>query len=297
MAVAFASRVVPTGAALQASQAPGAPLPARGPRASQPHFPLHSLYMQIGRHNSRLVQLRKAVRSGTLTSDGLLPIEGPILLEEAYRSGVDVVDVFVRQDDSTVPSTEGTVYDVPPDLFKTIQATEHSQGVVATVRLPRFTLEDVLKASPALVVILARLQDPGNVGTIIRVSESFGATGCIALRDTASLHNGKVIRASTGSIFRLPHVAGVTLPEAVEACRSGSISLVGTSPAAAETIENWDWERPTALLVGNEGGGLNDEELGYCDTVLRIPQKASVESLNSAIATAVLLYEAFKQRR
>jgi TrmH family RNA methyltransferase len=252
--------------------------------------------MQIGKHNPKLVELRKAIRQGTLTSDGLLPVEGPILLEEAQRSGIEIVDVFVREDTRSFPFTQCAVHEVPADVFKTIQDTKHSQGVIATVRLPRFNLRDVLNISPALVVILARLQDPGNVGTILRVSESFGATACIGLRDTTSFHNSKVIRASAGSIFRLPHIGGVPLQETAQALRSNNISIVGSAPAASTTIEKWNWRRPSALLVGNEGGGLNDEELGYCNTVLRIPHKAGVESLNSAIATAVILYEALKQR-
>jgi len=252
--------------------------------------------MPIGKHNPKLVELRKAIRNGTLTSDGLLPVEGPILLEEARRSGIEIRDVFIREDRRPFPFSPGTVHEVPADVFKTLHDTGHSQGVIATVLLPTFNLSEVLDTSPALIVILARLQDPGNVGTILRVSESFGATGCIALAGTASFHNSKVVRASAGSIFRLPHIGGIVLREAVRALRSNNISIVGSSPAAGATIESWDWRQPAALLVGNEGSGLNDEELGYCDTVLRVPQKAGVESLNSAIATSVILYEALKQR-
>ena len=253
--------------------------------------------MDIGKHNRKLVELRKAVRNGALTSDGLLPIEGPILLEEAYRSGIEIADVFVRTG-ATMPRVEAAgIHTLSPDVFKTIQDTEHSQGLVATVRPHPFKMGDVLAAEPALVVILGRLQDPGNVGTIIRISESFGATGCIGVRGSASFTNSKVVRASAGSIFRLPHVGGVPLKEAVDALRSKRIAIVGAAPAADISIEKWDWRRSAAVLVGNEGGGLSREELEYCDTVLCIPHKATVESLNSAIAAAVTLYEASKQRR
>ena len=114
---------------------------------------------------------------------------------------------------------------------------------------------------------------------------------------TAAFYNSKVVRASAGSIFRLPHVSGVGLEEAVEALRSKQISILGTVPTAATTIEQWDWRKPVAVFVGNEGSGLSEEELGHCDTVLRIPHGRAVESLNSAIATAVILYEASRQRR
>ena len=253
--------------------------------------------MEIGKHSRKLVELRKAIRQGTLTSEGLLPVEGPILLEEAHRSGIEIVELFVRAGTAISAAKPNALYEVPADVFKTIQDTERSQGVIATVRPRQFRLSEVLSTSPALLVILGRLQDPGNVGTILRVSESFGATGSIALSGTATFYNSKVVRASAGSIFRLPHVSGVGLEEAVEALRSKQISILGTAPTAATTIEQWDWRKPVAVFVGNEGSGLSEEELGHCDTVLRIPHGRAVESLNSAIATAVILYEAWKQRR
>jgi TrmH family RNA methyltransferase len=252
--------------------------------------------MQIGKNNPKLSELRKAIRHGTLTTDGLLPIESPILLDEAIRSGIEVVDVFVRSG-TGITQTQGSVYELSTDLFKSLQATEHSQGVIATVRPPRFSWDDMFAASPALIVVLCRLQDPGNTGTILRVGEAFGATACLALRDSASFYNGKVLRASAGSLFRVPHMMGLDMHFTAEALRSKNISIVGTSPRATATVETWDWRKPIALLVGNEGVGLNEEELRHCDAVLRIPHNTSVESLNSAIATAVMLYEASKQRR
>jgi TrmH family RNA methyltransferase len=253
--------------------------------------------MQIGKHSRKLVQLRKALRQGTLTPAGLLPIEGPTLLEEALRSRIDVVEVFVRTGTDLPGVVSNQVHEVPPEIFKTIQGTEHSQGVIATVRPPRFNLMELLSASPALVVVLGRLQDPGNVGTILRISEGFGATGCVAIHGTVSFYNSKVVRASAGSLFRLPHAGGIDAREFAGLLKAKNIRLVGTSPVSESSIEKWDWRAPTAVLIGNEGSGLNAEELGYCDTVLRIPHSPAVESLNSAIATAVILYEASKRRR
>ena len=251
--------------------------------------------MQLGKHSRKLVDLRKAMRQGMLTVDGLLPVEGSILIGEAARSGIEIVDVFVREGTAVPSVMPDAVYEVPPDLFKTIQDTEHSQGVIATVRPHEFTTGDVLSGSPALVVVLARLQDPGNAGTILRVAESFGATGCIALRGTVGFYNSKAVRASAGSVFRIPHVS-MTAADMARALKSRGIAIVGTSPTAEATIENRDWQQPAGVLIGNEGSGLNSEELELCDTVLRVPHKGTVESLNSAIAAAVILYEASKQR-
>ena len=196
-----------------------------------------------------------------------------------------------------MPSVQShAVHEVSAEIFKTIQDTEHSQGIIATVRPRHYTLGDVFGTSPELLIVLGRLQDPGNVGKILRIGESFGATGCIALRGIASFHNSKVVRASTGSIFRLPHVGPETLDDTIRALRSRNVPLVGTSPTAPDTIEQWDWRKPVAVFVGNEGRGLSSREFEQCDTVLRIPHKTTVESLNSAIVMAVILYEASKQR-
>jgi len=254
---------------------------------------------QIGKHSRKLAQLRKAFRHGTLLPDGLLPIEGKILLEEAQRSRIEIVDLFVRNGIPVPKTASGQirVEEVPAAVFRTIQETEQSQGIVATVRPRQFSLADILSRTPALIVVLCRLQDPGNVGTILRVSEAFGATGCVSLSGTASIYNSKVVRASAGSLFRLPHFGGAELQETIAALQSKNIRIIGTSPTSASSIETWDWRTPTAILIGNEGSGLNPKELGYCDTVLRIPHNPTVESLNSALATAVILYEASKQRR
>jgi TrmH family RNA methyltransferase len=253
--------------------------------------------MQVGKHSRKLIELRKAIRQGELTSEGLLPIEGPILVEEAQKSRIEIVDLFVREGVRPPNVDCRTLHEVPRDAFVSIQATEHSQGVIATVRPSEFTLDETVEGAPALIVVLARLQDPGNVGTILRISEAFGATGCIALRGTASFYNSKVVRATAGSLFRLPHVQAVDLTDLVSALKQRSVRIVGTAPSSESSIEKWNWSVPVAVMIGNEGAGLSPDELKVCDTVLRIPHSSSVESLNSAISAAVILYEASNQRR
>jgi TrmH family RNA methyltransferase len=251
----------------------------------------------IGKHNPRIADIRKAIDRGTLTSDGLLPVEGPKLIQEAMRSGLELTTLFLRDGVTfgEAPSAV-TAYALEPAVFKGIQSTEHSQGVIALVRPRACTLNDVLGKSPAPIVVLAGLQDPGNVGTILRIAESFGAAGCIGLSGTASVHNSKVVRASAGSVFRIPHVWNVAWSDAISTLKSAGIALLGTSPHAKETILDWDWKKPSAILLGNEGAGLSDEQSSACNQVLRIPQEGSVESLNSAIAGAVTLYESYRQR-
>jgi TrmH family RNA methyltransferase len=253
--------------------------------------------LSLGKHNPKLIDIRKALDQGTLTREGLLPVEGPRLLDEAQRSGLAIVSVFRRRG-TNIPEISSTVpvYDVDPAVFKSIQGTEASQGVIALVRPRNYSLPDVVTGTAPLIVLLARLQDPGNVGTILRVAESFGAAGCIATAETAGVLNSKAVRASAGSVFRLPHVWDVELKQTIGVLKKSKVHVVGTSPSAVDTIDWWDWRKPSAILVGNEGQGLSDEEVRVCDALLRIPHRPTVESLNSAIAVSVILYEAYKQR-
>ncbi len=253
--------------------------------------------LSLGKHNPKLIEVRKAIRHATLTADGLLVAEGPKLIEEARRSGLEVVTVFKRRGaEAPGVSARTAVYELDPAVFKTIQSTETSQGVVALVRPRRYDFRDVLSAARPLIVVLSRLQDPGNAGTIIRVAESFGATACLATLGAAGVFNPKTLRASAGSVFRLPYVWDLDARELFRALKASNIRVVGTAPGGDLTIAEWDWHRPSAIVIGNEGGGLTSEEIRGCDAVVRIPHQATVESLNSAIAAAVILYEASKQR-
>jgi TrmH family RNA methyltransferase len=116
------------------------------------------------------------------------------------------------------------------------------------------------------------------------------------VKGTASLYNPKVVRASAGSIFRLPHVWDLEFETVVERLNRAQIALIGTSPYGSQSITDWDWTSPAAVLIGNEGAGLSNQQVKACSALLKIPQQPQVESLNSAIAAAVILYEAFRSR-
>ena len=253
--------------------------------------------ISIGKHNPRLADIRKAIDRGGLTNDRLLPIEGPKLVQEAITSGLEIAALFLREDVTFSAAPHGIpAYALEPAVFKSIQSTEHSQGVIALVRPRTWKLRDVLAGSPSPIAVLVGLQDPGNVGTILRVAESFGAAGCLGVSGTASVHNAKVVRASAGSVFRMPHVWDLEWRDVVSSMKSSGIGLIGTSPHATKSIASWDWTQAAALLIGNEGAGLTAEQERECTAVLRIPQRAPVESLNSAIAASVILCESYRQR-
>jgi TrmH family RNA methyltransferase len=253
--------------------------------------------ISIGKHNPRLADIRKAIQRGALTSDGLLPIEGPTLVQEAHASGLSIHALFVREGTpiEDLPQTS-SVYSLDSSVFKGIQDTEHSQGVIALVQPRKWSLGDVLEGLPSPVVVLGGLQDPGNVGTIFRVAESFGASGCLGLSGTVAVHNSKVSRASAGSVFRLPHAWNLELDVVAGALKARNVPLIGTSPHAMDSITSWDWSLPAAVLIGNEGAGLSREQTAACTTMLRVPHEPQSESLNSAIAAAVVLYEAYRKR-
>jgi len=182
---------------------------------------------------------------------------------------------------------------VTEDVFQSATLTEHPQGIAALVEALQFTVEAMLKGVP-LVVIAAGLQDPGNLGTLVRSAEAFGATGMILLPGTVSLWNAKTLRASSGSAFRLP-VVSLSAEDAFATLRAHGVRIFAA--VARDGNSEADLRGPTALLVGNEGSGLPDAWIAQADARVTIPLPGAVESLNAAIAGSVLLYESMRQRK
>ncbi|MHB1675286.1 MAG: TrmH family RNA methyltransferase [Acidobacteriaceae bacterium] len=251
------------------------------------------------RQNARLKDLRLRQLHPGIGADRLIAIEGDHLIEEAERSGLRFDTVFLREDriagrNHAFPS-DVKVLTVATDAFDHACSTESPQGIAALVEAPYWTLDSLLAAEQPRLVILAGLQDPGNVGAIIRTAEAFDASGILLTPGSVSPWNQKALRASAGSSFRLPivslrdalllrHLAEKQIP--VYACIAGA----GTS------IFEADLRGPMAVVIGNEGAGISDEILPFCQGSLHVPCPGKVESLNAAIAASVLLYEASRQR-
>src|SRR4051812_36445652 len=235
--------------------------------------------------NPLVKDVRRAVARAGLTRDGLVIAETFHLLEEAIRSGRDVPVVLAGASvEHRIPRFGGKLLVLPDPLLASISATESSQGVIALVRPPEWTLDDLLVGTPLLVALDA-VQDPGNAGTIVRSAEAFGATGAIFLPGSVSPYNPKTLRASAGSLFRLPHVLG-PLPPAVP--------WYAADGKATRGLTTIDWTAPSGLIVGNEAHGLSAASRATA-TPVSIPT-TGVESLNAAVAAGVLLYEASRQR-
>ncbi len=238
--------------------------------------------------NPVLKKIRKALALGGLTDDGLAVAEGPHLVEEAIRSGLRI-ERILESEEAADFGFDGVDF-VSPRIFREIKGTEHSQGILALVQAPVWKLEETVSEEPAaLVVVLDAIQDPGNAGTIIRSAEAFGATGVVLLKGCVHPWNPKCLRASTGSLFRLPVVYGVSALEPLE-----SLNWYAAAGESESTINVVDFTPGSVLFVGNEGAGLSPAWMSLCQTV-RIPT-AGVESLNAAVAASVILYEASRQR-
>jgi len=273
------------------------------------------------RENRWLKEFRMALRGGLPTASGSVGVEGARLVEEALESGCVVEAVLFSETGErhrerlahliARGETSFPVLKTTDRLFEGIADTEHPQGVAALVVPRKVELEDLFvtargECSP-LIVVLAGVQDPGNVGTILRTGAAFGATGGVTSATgqsgTASPFSPKAIRASAGAALHLPVVAGAALGILLTQFKLNGIQTVATcvhdGTAGHESVAPWeiDWCQPIALLVGNEGAGLPEEVVHGADARIQIPMERRVESLNAAAAAAVLFYEAYRQRR
>jgi len=253
------------------------------------------------KQNARLKELRRALRSPD-RNGGVIGIEGPHLIEEALRAGLEFRCVFAGdgfqhwlQSLPLPPDAETLV--MPKGILISTFVTETPQAVAALVDPPVWTLADLFGSTPAaLVIVLASLQDPGNLGTILRSAEAFGASGVVALPGTVSPWNQKAMRASAGSVFRLPVIqSGVD--ECFTRLRDAGVTTLTTVAQGATSADAVDFTRPTALVIGNEGNGVPADIAARADAAVTIPCTGPVESLNASVAASVLLYEASRQRR
>jgi TrmH family RNA methyltransferase len=254
------------------------------------------------RQNARVKELRRLFHDAAASDKGEVAIEGMHLAEEAIRSSLRLDTVFFSESardraHKLLPqlSSHTEVLLLPDEVFASAVPTETPQGVAALVKVRTFALTDALLPEPALLVISAGVQDPGNLGTIARSAEAFRATGILLGERTVSAWNWKAIRASAGSMFRLPTVK-VELAAALQEVKNRGIRVLATSSHRGTLISDSDLRGPVALMVGSEGAGLSKDLLAQADEIVAIPQSAKVESLNAGIAASIVLYEAARQR-
>lgn len=261
------------------------------------------------RDNRWLKKFRQALRGGEPTEEGYIGMEGAHLVEEALRSGLEVAAVLVsagaehhlellrqwRGPDASGRGPAIRVLQTSDRLFASVADTQTPQGIAALVR-PRAASFDELVRGTAMVAVLCAIQDPGNVGTILRSAEAFGASGAIASRGTANPFSPKSLRASAGSALRLPVLTGAALPVAMAQLRIAGLRLCAACSREGVPPAQVDLRGPVAFFIGAEGTGLPPEVERSADARLLIPLSPAVESLNAAAAASVLFYEAARQR-
>jgi RNA methyltransferase, TrmH family len=261
-----------------------------------------------GRHNPLVKLLRQAFSRAERTEDGDCAIEGMRIVEEATRSGLRFRAVFFRESardraDRLLPQIGAHVETLllPDKLFDGAVPSDTPQGVAALVRLKEFSIEDLLeRLHVGPVMVLAGLQDPGNLGTILRSAEAFGSAGVVTGEGTVSPFNSKVIRASAGSAFRLPLVVAKSaggLEDVVVRLKASGLRLIATSSHKGTPLEQANLTGPVAVFVGNEGSGVPRDLVARLDETVAIPHTPQVESLNAGVAGSIVLYEAARQRR
>src|SRR6185437_8681472 len=257
-----------------------------------------------GRHNALVKELRQAFSRGELTDSGECAIEGFRVIEEAVRSGLRIRTIFFAE--SAEPrahkllpqiASHAEALMLPDKLFASAVPSQTPQGVAALVHVKSFTADEVVGSpSAGPVLVIAGVQDPGNLGTILRSAEAFGAKGILLGEGTVSAHNNKVVRASAGSVFRVP-VAKVGMEPAIALLRSASFRLLATSSHKGTALPEIVLSDAVAIFIGNEGAGIDKKLLAQMDELIMIPHSAKVDSLNAGVAASIVLYEAARQGR
>lgn len=257
--------------------------------------------------NPRIKYIRKLSQRGFRERERKLLVEGIRLVEEALASNWRAESFIYTLE--AVQSERGArllaeaevkcrhILPVTPAIMAEISDTETPQGVMAVLWQPDYALADVLPpGQSSLVVVVDGVQDPGNLGTIVRSADAAGATGVILLKGTVDIYNPKTLRSTMGSLFHLPVVPAEDVPAALKYLTSAGITLIVGDPADGAPVYDINLKVPVGLVVGNEGTGPGNGVLQFEYVKVTIPMPGRAESLNVAMATSILLYEAVRQR-
>ena len=232
---------------------------------------------------------------------GVYIVEGIRMVREIPKDALQAVYVAESMEESFRPVTEN--FHVPVELvrdsvFQSMSDTNTPQGILALVRIPQMVEASLYtEGTVPFVLIVERLQDPGNLGTILRTGEGAGVTGIIMSSETVDIYNPKTIRSTMGSVYRMPFCYEEDMERVMCELKNRGIRTYAAHLKGTEAYDKQDYRGGTAFLIGNEGNGLSENLAGRSDTYIRIPMCGKVESLNAAVASAVLMYEAQRQRR
>ena len=252
--------------------------------------------------NPKVKAFRKLYRRKNRDRERLFIIEGPVLIADAVRAGIKIKMLFMRSGASEILDLKDEsgvwfgdeVYELPDVLFDHMVETDTPQAAAAIAGMPDINRNDFYKAVDSIAV-LDRLQDPGNLGTIIRTAEAAGFNGIIAMKGTADLFSPKTVRAAAGSLYRV-NIRYEDAPEKVlkELESNGRVSIC-TSPYAKKKYFDAKLTGKIAVIIGNGANGACDEFMNGADMNVMLPMKGDNESLNAAVSAAIVMYESLRQ--
>lgn len=257
--------------------------------------------------NEKVKYVQKLARRRFRQREGRFVVEGPRLIGEALASGATLSGVFLAPDLFDQDAWRGLlalipdgvpIYEVPGNVFRQLASTEAPQGILAVAEMRSWSWEECCRPvlGGPLLVLVDGLQDPGNLGTIIRAAEALQASGAILGTGTADLYNAKAIRATMGAIFRLPTMQEADLTAVIPRLRRDGVRVIVAAAGAGTPIYNVDWRGPAAVVLGNEGSGVRPEVVAQADGSASIPMPGRAESLNAGMAAGIVLYEVLRQR-
>ncbi len=249
--------------------------------------------------NDRIKHARR-VREGR--ERDLIFIEGERLVAECVASNLKLQACYTAAEPSASQQTlleriTCPIFQLSESVLESLSDTMSTQGIIVIAERPWPTLDRLFTGESPLILGLDRIQDPGNLGTLVRTAEAAGVGGIFSFAGSADAFSPKTLRSSMGSAFRLPILPDVSGLGTIETCRSRGIQTVVATGDAELLHYDYDWRQPTLLILGNEGRGASSEIMTACDTHVRIPLHSPVESLNVAAAGAAILFEAVRQRR
>lgn len=231
---------------------------------------------------------------------GLFVVEGKKMFSETPRQWLQQVYVsesFLAEEAAGELLGDVSFEVLSDSVFKSISDTQTPQGILSLVKMPRYELSELLRGRDTRLLIVESIQDPGNLGTMLRTGEGAGITGVILNQTTVDLFNPKTIRSTMGSIYRVPFFVAEDLKAAIKELQCEGVRVYAAHLKGKVQYDEPDYTTATAFLIGNEGNGLSDEIAECADTYIRIPMEGEVESLNAAVSAAILMYEANRQKR
>lgn len=254
------------------------------------------------RDNQRLVQARK-VRDGKVPAQ--IFIEGRRLVEEALRSDLSIGECFLSADfqdrelAAAVVEKSACAAEVPDRIFGTLADTKQPQGIIVIAKRPKASAnlieENLMRSTLPVVVFLKEINNPSNLGAVLRTAEAAGAAGVIVSGDSADVYSPKALRAAMGAAFRLPVWDAAEFASVIEWAQTAKLVSTATAASASQSYVELDWKVPRLVIFGSEAHGLSESELGRIETAIKIPMENGVESLNLAVSAGVILFEAKRQ--